>query len=67
MLQERDRSVQDVLASLLRSRYGIQSLVLRYGYSLMYSLTQYFWDGDVELFSLVLNDEVRLSCWLGGC
>ncbi|GBG24378.1 Translin-associated factor X-interacting protein 1 [Hondaea fermentalgiana] len=47
-------SLADAFNHVLKNRYGLQSVVTRWAYNVLYSLEQMKWDPDLELFRLAL-------------
>lgn len=45
-----------MLSQYFKNRYGIQGLVVKAGYSLMYSMSNFFYDSDIERTCLARPD-----------
>lgn len=50
--------LSDAFYQILKNRYGLQAVVAKWAYNILYSLDQLKWDPDLELFRLALIKEI---------
>ncbi|EQC42016.1 hypothetical protein SDRG_00861 [Saprolegnia diclina VS20] len=51
-------ALDDYLYEVLKTKFGIQTIVAEWGYNILHSLKLYSWDSEVDLFLLTLTGAV---------